>query len=103
MEQVKSRVNSGSILRWQSCLEKSSWKEAKKVTASIRGMRNGAWLSGISHRLNVTELYHEEFQDNLCLRYGMMHQDIPATCNDWGKKLWIEHALSCPKDDLVLA
>ena len=32
-----------------------------------------------------------------------MHQDIPATYNGCSKKLRIEHALSCPKDGLVLA
>ena len=32
-----------------------------------------------------------------------MPQDIPATCNGLGKKFSIEHAVSCPKDSLVLA
>ena len=41
--------------------------------------------------------------DNLCLRYGLMPQDIPATCNGCGKRFSIEHALSCPKGGLVLA
>ena len=31
-----------------------------------------------------------------------MPQDIPATCDGCGKKLSIEHALSCPKGSLVL-
>ena len=30
-----------------------------------RSMRNGAWISAVTHRLNVTELSGEEFQDNL--------------------------------------
>ena len=64
---------------------------------------NGAWIIAISHRLNGTELSWEEFQDNLCLRYGLMPQDIPATCYGCGKKFSIEHALSCPKGGLVLA
>ena len=51
-----------------------------------RATRNGAWLSAITHRLNGTELSREEFWDNLCLRYGLMPQDIPATCDDCGKK-----------------
>ena len=32
----------------------------------------------------------------------MMPQDIPVTCNGCGKRLLIEHALSCPKGGLVL-
>ena len=32
-----------------------------------------------------------------------MSQDIPATCNGCGRKFSIDHALSCPKDGLVLA
>ena len=57
-------------------------------------MRNGAWLSAIPHRLNGTELYWEEFRDNLLLRYGLMPQYIPATCDGCGKKFLIDHALS---------
>ena len=49
------------------------------------------------------ELSREELWDNLCLRYGLMPQDIPATCNGCGKKFSIEHALSFPKGGLVLA
>ena len=66
-----------------------------------RATRNGAWLSAAHHRLNGTELSREAFRDNLRLRYGLMPQDIPATCNGCGKKLLIEHALSCPKRGLV--
>ena len=53
--------------------------------------------------LNDTELSREEFRDNLRRRYGLMPQDIPATCNGCGKKFSIERALSCPKGVLVLA
>ena len=63
---------------------------------------NGAWISSVPHRLNVTELSREEFRDNVCLRYGLMPQDIPVTCNGFGKKFSIDHALSCPKGGLVL-
>ena len=51
-----------------------------------RATRNGAWLSALPHCLNGTELSWEEFQDNLRLRYGLMPQDIPATCDGCGKK-----------------
>ena len=68
-----------------------------------RATRNGAWLSAVPHRINGTELSREEFLDNLRLRYGLMPQDIPATCNGCSKKFSIEHALSCPKGGLVLA
>ena len=63
---------------------------------------NVAWLSVVPHRLNGMEFYQEEFRDNLCLRYSMMPQDIPATCDGCGKRLSREHALSCPKGGLVL-
>ena len=44
-----------------------------------RVTRNGAWISAVTHRLNGTELSQEEFRDILCLRYGLMLQEIPAT------------------------
>ena len=59
-----------------------------------REKSNGAWLSAVPHRLNGTELSREEFRDNLCLRYGLMPQDIPATCDGCGKKFLIENSLS---------
>ena len=68
-----------------------------------RATRNGAWLSAVTHRLNGTEMSLEEFRDNFRLRYGLMPQDIPATCDGCGKKLSIEYTLSCPKGGLVLA
>ena len=68
-----------------------------------KAMRNGSWLSAVPHRLNGTELSTEEFWDNLSLRYGLMPQDIHATCDGCGKKFSIEHALSCAKGGLVLA
>ena len=46
-----------------------------------RATRNGAWLSAITHQLNVTYMSWEEFWGNLCLRYGMMFKDIIVTCN----------------------
>ena len=49
------------------------------------------------------ELSWEKFRDNLCLRYGLMRQDIPVTCDSCGKKFSLEHSLSCPKGGLVLA
>ena len=59
-----------------------------------RSTRNGAWLSSVPHHLNSTELSQEGFRDNLCLRYGLMPQDIQATSDGCVKKLSIEHALS---------
>ena len=67
-----------------------------------RATSNGAWLSSVPHRLYGTELSQEELWDNLCLRYGLMPQDIPVTCNGCGKKLSFDHPLSCPKGALVL-
>ena len=42
-----------------------------------RETRNGVWLSVVPHRLNGTELSWEELWDNLCLRYGLIPQEIP--------------------------
>ena len=67
-----------------------------------RATRNGAWLSAVPHCLNGTKLTRDEFRDNLRLRYGLMPQDIPTTCDGYGKKFLIEHALSCPKGGLVI-
>ena len=68
-----------------------------------RATRNGAWLSAVPHRLNVTKLSWEELWDNLLLRYELMPQDIPATCYGCSKTFLIEHALSCTEGGLVLA
>ena len=54
-----------------------------------RAKINGSCLSAVPHRLNGTELSWEEFRDNLHLRYGLMLQDIPATCNGCGNKFYI--------------
>ena len=77
--------------------------EGQEMNRLHRASRNGAWLSAVPHCLNGMELSWEEFRDNLRLRYGLMPQDIPATCDGCGKKFLIGHALSCPKGGLVLA
>ena len=66
----------------------------KGGTASIGQKGMGAWISAVPHRLNGTELYWEELQDDICLRYGLMPQDIPATCNGCGKRFLIYNAIS---------
>ena len=68
-----------------------------------RAMRNRVWLINIPHHLIGTEFSQEEFQDNSQLRYGLVPQDISATCDICGKRISIEHALSCSKGGLVLA
>ena len=65
-----------------------------------RATGNGAWISALHHHLNGTELSQEEFWDHLRLRYGMIPQDIPVTCDGCGKKFLIEHVLSCPRGGL---
>ena len=54
-----------------------------------RATGNGAWLSALPHCLNGKELSREEFQDNLHLRYGLMPQDIPVTCDGFDKRFSI--------------
>ena len=68
-----------------------------------RAMRNGSWLSTVPHRLNSTELSQKEFRDNFFLRYRLMTQDTPVTCDGCGKRSSIKHAISFPKGILVLA
>ena len=68
-----------------------------------RATRNGACLSAVPHSLNGTELSWEKFWDNLRFRYGLMPQDIPATCDGCSKKFSIENAISCPKGGIVIA
>ena len=67
-----------------------------------RALRNEACLSSVTHLINGMELSREEFRDNLRLKYGLMLQDIPATCDGCGKRFFIEHTLSFPNDGLVL-
>ena len=67
-----------------------------------RATRNRAWLSSILHCLNGIEMSWEESRDNLCLRYGLMPQDILVTYDGCGKKFLIEHSLSCPKVGFIL-
>ena len=75
----------------------------KKMNRLHRATSNGSWLIAVPHRINGTELSREEFRDNLRLRYGLMPQDISATCDGCGKNFSVEHSLSCPKVGLVLS
>ena len=68
--------------------------EGQEMNCLHRVTRNGVWLGSISHRINGMELSREKIWDNLCLRYRLMPQDIPVTCDGCGKKLLIENALS---------
>ena len=68
-----------------------------------RETSNGGWISPIPHHLNGKEMSQEGFQDNLHLRYGLMPQNILATCNGFGKNFSIKNFISCPKGGLVLA
>ena len=90
-------VELAEVFRWQ---EQAGDQERNHL---YRATRNRTWLSAVPHRLNGTELSREEFQDNLRLRYGLIPQYIPATCDGCGKKFLIENALSFPKGGLVIA
>ena len=81
-------VELGEMARWKEIEGGQERNRLHKAT------RNGAWLSAVPHRLNDMKLSREEFRDNLRLRYGLIPQDIPATCNGCGKKFSIENALS---------
>ena len=67
-----------------------------------RVTRNRAWLGAILHRLNGKEISWEEIRDNLRLRYGIMSQDIPATCNGCSRNFSIKQHLSFPNFFLVM-
>ena len=64
---------------------------------------NGVCISAVPHRLNGTELSQEELRENLCLSYGIMPQNNPATCDGCCKRFSIKHSLSCPKGGIVPA
>ena len=71
---AKMHVKLGDLARRK---ELSGGQERNRIH---RETRNGALLSAVPHCCNGTELFWEEFRDNLCLRYGLMPEDIPATC-----------------------
>ena len=54
------------------------------------------------HCLNIKEFSQEKLRDNLYLRYGLMPQDTHMTCNGFNNNLFIYHAISYPRGDLVL-
>ena len=91
------------IVELSDIFKRQEQAESQEKNHLHRLTRNGACPSAVPHRLNGTELSREAFQDNLRLRYGLMPQDIPTTCNGCGKKFLIENALSCPKGGLVMA
>ena len=68
-----------------------------------RSMENGVWITAIPHRLNVTELSWEEFEDNILLRYGIVPLNLSTDCDGCGQKFSVPYALSFPNGALVLA
>ena len=74
-------VKLGDLVRQK---DMAGGQERKRIH---RSTRNGSWRSAVPHHLNGMDLSKEEFWDNLCLRYGLILQDTPATCNGCGKKL----------------
>ena len=94
---AKVHINLGKVAR------RKELAGAQESNCLHRATMLGVWLSALPHRLNITQLSWEEFRDNIRLRYGLMPQDIPATCNGCGKKLSIEHVLLCPTGGLVQA
>ena len=90
-ETVRLRKKSAELAKIFKRHEQAGVQEKNRLH---RAMRNGAWIRAVPHCRNGTELYREEFWENHRLRYGLMPQDIPATCDGFGKKFLIEHALS---------
>ena len=94
---AKMNVELGYLGRWKDLAGGQERNRLHRETS------NGAWLSDVTHHLNGTKISQEEFRDNLRLRFGLIPQDIPTTCDDCGKTFLIENTLSCPKGGLVLA
>ena len=67
-----------------------------------RVMGDGDWINSITDIRNGTELSQEAFRDNLCFRYVLMIHDIPATCDSYGNKFSVYHALSSPQGCLII-
>ena len=84
MERLSKKIVELSKLFKQQ--EQAGGQERNRIH---RETRNGVCLSAIPHCLNGTELSWEEFRDNLRLRYGLMLQDILATCDGCVKKFLI--------------
>ena len=67
-----------------------------------REMRSRAWFTSVPHRLHGTEMSQEEFRNNLHLRNGLMFLKIPTDCDGCGKKFTTNHAMLCPKEEILL-
>ena len=89
--------------------EKAAFMRRKKLVYGVGlncirwATENGAWLTAVLHRLNVTELSRKEFQDNFFLRYGIVPLNLPTDCDGCRKKFLVAHTLLCPKGGLVMA
>ena len=57
----------------------------------------------INQHINRMELWSEEFQDNIPLRYDIVSLNPLTDCDGFSKKFLVPHAISCPKRGLVLA
>ena len=77
------------IAELSELLERQEQAGRQEKNRLRRATRKGAWLSAVTHHLNGMELSREELRDNICPRYGLMPQDIPATCEGCGKRLSI--------------
>ena len=53
--------------------------------------------------VNGTELGVQEGRDNLFLRYGLEHPDLPTYCDGCEARFIISHAIDCKKGGLVTA
>ena len=68
-----------------------------------RATENGEWIKAIPHCLNGTEFSREKFKENILLQYGIVTLNFRTYCGGFGKKIFVPHALSCPKGGRVLA
>ena len=61
----------------------------------------GAWLTVVPDLMNWTTLSTEDFRDNLRIRFGLQPQGLRQTCDGYGGKLTVDHALKFKKGGLV--
>ena len=55
----------------------------------VRPTWSGLCLTDMSHRLNGTELSREEFEENICLWYGLPPLNLPSAYDGCGKNFTV--------------
>lgn len=94
----KSNILSG--LKLESILNSLHKIESRTLE---RATTTGFWLSIVPNWFNGNELSREEFQDCLCLRYGLLPSNLPKICDGCGRESSLQHALNCKCGGNIIA